>query len=467
MKKLVYLISPKRSKSLAIAQGCFLLIVGLLSTIFVMTNNSGYGMTQRIWNSFAGVGGKMAYPYLSLEERVVDLDNKLSDSGSSFGASELDSLGSGCSYDRPELVRAQPLMRAVVVYFSVPQLNVYLDQLKWCMRSLLEMMKNEPPLWRTDMVVYVENITLPHLLDLGCSTTARQNSSEPFRCILVEYIRIENRKLTVNSTEYERDAVTQLKEYPYGESIMPLAENPTAYANYDYVIRTDLDVFFTPAFAKWLPPHCAFISGSGGYGDQYNMQKLAHVANYSGIYFNTTVWNIGSTWIGPPALVAKVAERTVHWMIHLSKVEFSPKMRTMAFWSMAAMWPEWHYGVLSMYGAHLAINEILQLGNKYPFQKTDLDHPTTSQANCTTDGPIHLHTYQSPEYFSKYVFTERRYVGDNALPTVLNSTRCCDYAGYIAADSLNMTSFELAIRLKTAKLALDERNPAIVLGTQF
>lgn len=140
----------------------------------------------------------MAYSYL--KERIVDLDDKLSDSGSSFGASELESSGSGCLYDRPELVRAQPLMRAVVVYFSVPQLNVYLDQLKWCMRSMLEMMKNEPPLWRTDIVVYVENITLPHLLDLGCSTTARQNTSEPFRCILVEYIRIENRKLTVNST---------------------------------------------------------------------------------------------------------------------------------------------------------------------------------------------------------------------------------------------------------------------------
>ena len=181
------------------------------------------------------------------------------------------------------------------------------------------------------------------------------------------------------------------------------------------------------------------------------MERLAHVANYSGIHFNTTIWNIGSTWIGTPQLIAKVAERTVHWMVHLSKVEFSPKMRTNAWWSKADLWPEWHYGVLLLYGGHLAVNEVLQSGNAHPFQKLDLDHPTTSPANCSLDGPIHLHTYQTDDYFSKYAFNQRSYNATYPLPDVLNSTQCRDYAGYIAGDSLRMTNAELATRLLTAK----------------
>ena len=83
--------------------------------------------------------------------------------------------------------------------------------------------------------------------------------------------------------------------------------------------------------------------------------------------------------------------------------------------------------------------------------KIDLDHPTTSPANCSLDGPIHLHTYQTQEYFSKYAFSDRRYNATYPLPTTLNSTRCSDYAGFIAGDSLNMTNVELAVRLFIAK----------------
>ena len=251
--------------------------------------------------------------------------------------------------------------------------------------------------------------------------------------------------------EYERSLQQQLKEYPYGGRVSDTAGRKSIFSSYDYVVRTDLDVFFTPAFSNWMPPNCAFVTGSGGYSDDYNMQKLAHVANYSGTYFNSSVWNIGSTWIGPAPLVARITARAVHWMIHLSKIEFSPKQRTSAWWGQASLWPEWHYGVLSMYGTHLAINEVTQLGKKFPFRKMDLDHPTSSHQNCTSEGPLHLHTYQTPDYFSKYVFTDRKYVGNNSLPSSLNSTRCCDYAGYIAGDSLNMTSTELAEMLRMVK----------------
>ncbi|GAV08735.1 hypothetical protein RvY_18389-2 [Ramazzottius varieornatus] len=264
------------------------------------------------------------------------------------------------------------------------------------------------------------------------------------RVVVVVYFSIPQKK-------YERNLQEQMKEYPYLDSIYPLVEHSSSYSKYDFVVRSDLDVFFTPAFAGWIPPNCAFVTGNGGYSDTFNMEKLAHVASYSGIHFNASVRNVGSTWIGTPQLVAKVAERTVHWMVHLSRIEFSPKQRTIAWWGGAPLWMEWHYGVLSMYGGHLAVNEVLESGKRHPYLKLDLDHPTTSSASCTVDGPLHLHTYQSNVYFSKSEFNNRKYVGASALPAFLNSTRC-DYAAYLAADSLVMTSVGLAERLRSAKL---------------
>ncbi|GAU90680.1 hypothetical protein RvY_03062 [Ramazzottius varieornatus] len=351
-----------------------------------------------------------------------------------------------------QTARQLPVLRVVVVYFSISQKDTYFDQIKWSMRSLLEVAETEPPLWRTDLMIYIENTTLPELIDLGCSMTPRQNVLEPFKCILVQYARIQDRELDMNSTEYQRDLQEQMKEYPFIDSIYALVEHSATYSSYDYVIRSDLDVFFTPAFAQWIPPNCAFITGNGAYSDTFNMQKLAHVANYSGIHFNASVQNIGSTWIGPPGLVAKVAERTVHWMVHLSKIEFSPKQRTSAWWGGAPLWMEWHYGVLLLYGGHLAVSEILQSGKQHPFSKLDLDHPTTSPANCTVDGPIHLHAYQNDDYFSKYMFKDRKYNESHPLPAFLNSSRCSDYAGYMASESLRMTSAELADRLRKAKV---------------
>ncbi|GAV01678.1 hypothetical protein RvY_12352 [Ramazzottius varieornatus] len=409
----------KRTGFWTIVQGCLFAIAALISVMTIMTTRS------------------------NLANRMM-----LTDTSHDPGPAE-----ATCVFDSLETARTRPLLRAVVAYFSVSQTAVYFDQLKWCMRSLLEIATTEPALWRTDLIIYIENVTIPDLLDLGCSTTPRQNASEPFKCLLVEYERVQDRVLSANATEYERNLHEQMKEYPFIDSIYALVEHASTYSNYDYVVRSDLDVFFPPAFSHWIPPNCAFVTGNGAYSDPYNMEKLAMVANYSGIHFNTTIWNIGSTWIGSPHLIAKVAARTVHWMIHLSKNEFAPKQRTSAWWSMALLWPEWHYGVVLLYGGHLAVNEVLQSGKQHPFLKLDLDHPTTSTANCTLNGPIHLHTYQNHDYFSKYVFSSRLYNETYSLPSVLNSTRCCDYAGYMAADSLNMTCAELKTRLRTAKLS--------------
>lgn len=43
----------------------------------------------------------------------------------------------------------------------------YEPELRWFIRSWIEIMKYEPELWRTDLILYVENTTEPTLLELG------------------------------------------------------------------------------------------------------------------------------------------------------------------------------------------------------------------------------------------------------------------------------------------------------------
>ena len=192
MRKLSFFTSVKRSKSVTIAQILLLIIAGMLSTIFVMTNN--YGMRQTVFQSYSDLKDKIADSYVGLKEQV----SRLSDRQSKTVMPDI--VKEKCAFEEVDKVRARPLMRAVVVYLSIAQLDTYLDQLKWCMRSLLEVMKSEPPLWRTDIIVFIDNVRISDLLDLGCSTIPRYSALEPFRCILVKYVRVQDRNLTSNST---------------------------------------------------------------------------------------------------------------------------------------------------------------------------------------------------------------------------------------------------------------------------
>ncbi|GAU90989.1 hypothetical protein RvY_03328 [Ramazzottius varieornatus] len=320
----------------------------------------------------------------------------------------------------------QPLMRVMVAFFPVSESN-YLIQIKWCFRSLLEMLKSQPPLWRTDVILYVQNTTAKDLLELGCSTQPRKDKEEPFKCILVQYTRVKDRPVRLLlSTEYEQDLVEQLKEFPSADSIVPLAEQSEHFIQYDVVIRSDLDVFFTPAFATWVPGRCEFVSGSGGYSTSFNVQKLAAVARYNNIPFDSTIWDIGSTWVTSGPLAAKV---------------------------------------ILLYGAQLAVNEVMNaapLNRKtlngrretYIYVKAKLDIQSSSTLEYEKAGVLHIHTFQDGEYFSKFRFVEGKYAGnDTLLPPSLNATqgRVCDYAAYIARQSQLISLPELGKQLRNVK----------------
>ncbi|CAF4351275.1 unnamed protein product, partial [Adineta steineri] len=53
------------------------------------------------------------------------------------------------------------ILRGLLVFFPQSQEEEYLPELLWFYRSWLEMMQQEPFIWRTDLIIYTEKYTLP------------------------------------------------------------------------------------------------------------------------------------------------------------------------------------------------------------------------------------------------------------------------------------------------------------------
>ncbi len=97
-------------------------------------------------------------------------------------------------------------------------------------------------------------------------------------------------------------------------------------------------------------------------------------------------------------------------MLHLSINEFCRIEREQKLASL--LWPDWHYGVLSMYGTHLAVNHLI-ISEELDIRKADqlLDQSTTNndQADLEKNNRLHLHCWHTDKQFSKFQFKENKY----------------------------------------------------------
>ncbi|CAF4202825.1 unnamed protein product, partial [Didymodactylos carnosus] len=111
--------------------------------------------------------------------------------------------------------------------------------------------------------------------------------------------------------------------------------------------------------SKWITDILIFtdyhhkIFGQGGYSDSYNIRKLHRLSYSIGLNYSHLV-NIGSTWYGNPSkclLVARLGLWISVWLAEQEFTEYEKSPKTAAH-----TWPDWYFGVLSMYAVHLAIN---------------------------------------------------------------------------------------------------------------
>ncbi|CAK4846187.1 unnamed protein product [Aphanomyces euteiches] len=347
------------------------------------------------------------------------------------------------SLDVPETEKS--FVRAAVVFLPVGvEGNVFIPQLRWFLRSWQHIKLSEPTLWRTDVVVFT-NGPVPELEDINCTVyNVRKTREEPNRCVLI------NTYKRLKSDEFD---------YDFGDSIGVAASDESAMDIYEWVLRTDMDTFLTPVFAKWKPK--VMTVGGGGYSfSKTNEDRLTRIIKDMGLH-NSKLNNIGSTWYGPAKLVRKCAKLTIDAMKYLHEKEFTALEKSKEYDTKG--WPEWHYGVLTLYAGHIAINHCTRDAGAIKDDKM-LDYSTAS--NGTIDGHAHLHTWQNDDRFSKYIFANGGYAHENKSALDLNVLT--DYAVYMALDSIPAPkSYVNASFVRAAVVFIPTKNREDVFVKQF
>ena len=197
------------------------------------------------------------------------------------------------------------ITRAVVIFYPNDQEEHFYPELLWLYRSWVEMMKDEPISWRTDLVIYSGNFT-SGMESLGCLfNRIRADRNELAQCRVFSYQRISQRSLsdTINETNpyqqidrrLSRLIIAHLRTYSYADSINIMTECYPTFAMYDFILRSDSDVFLTKYFAVYVPANGTFLVGRGGYSTSFNTLRLKRIAqNMNWSYASLS--NIGSTW---------------------------------------------------------------------------------------------------------------------------------------------------------------------------
>ncbi|CAF4711066.1 unnamed protein product, partial [Rotaria sp. Silwood1] len=234
-----------------------------------------------------------------------------------------------------------------------------------------------------------------------------------------------------------------LRTYGYIDSINAIYEGYWTFKMYDFILRTDIDVFIYHHFATYIPSNCAFITGGGRYTTEFNRRKLKSIAHDMG-FAHVNLLNMGSTWYGSPYDGYLVANQTLHGMLWLALYEFAMPERESKLGTL--MWPEWHYGVLLLYGQQLALNHLVGINQiRILIGHNLLDQLTTDdRVEYVQKGiRLNLHCWHTDLPFSKFVFKMGKY-NQTDLEKYKNGKTAQAYAMRMALESKYMTLEELA-----------------------
>ncbi|KAF0714726.1 Aste57867_3727 [Aphanomyces stellatus] len=301
--------------------------------------------------------------------------------------------------------------RAAIVYLPSTDNGKYLNEFRWFHKSWTEMVLQQPPKWRTDIIVFTDGADVPLLHELGCTEVIRMAATDANACVVVYNYK------KVKSAEFN---------YGFADSINVVAVDQAATDPYDWILRTDMDTFMTPAFATWKPPKLTVGSVGGycfdGYDTCDHLLRIARKLNLT----DPTVQDVGSTWYGPAKLIQQCAKLSMQVVNHLHQHEFNETEKSAAYGITG--WPRWHYGVLTMYSGHMAIPHCTKDVGGFDKRNDLIDYPT--YATDKLSDHMHLHTYQGGGDFNKFLFQAGAY--DSVDLSTLDQTTVSGYSMYIA-----------------------------------
>ncbi|CAF0898017.1 unnamed protein product [Rotaria sordida] len=328
------------------------------------------------------------------------------------------------------------IRRAIIVHFPIERSSVYISELKWLYLSWIETIQNQPSDWQTNLVIY----SLPSSLldELGCYEY--NNKLLKNNCIRINYNSLWNK--TKNNNELLRLIQIHVPKWcRHLDSLGILLENSNFLNQYDYILRTDIDVFLTPHFAHYIPFDCSFQIGLGGYSLDYTLHKLSRIAQTLNL-LDANLTHVGSTWYGPPQQIALVGRLALWLSVWLCQNEFTlvEKDQRLSILS----WPQWYIGVISMYASHLAINHYAGRGQIKLIQKPYLiDYSCTTNTSFNEVEIIHIHAWHTNQMFSKFLFKNGSYDEILSKKTQWNTSYSLDFILRIAWQSNQMATKEL------------------------
>lgn len=204
-------------------------------------------------------------------------------------------------------------------------------------------------------------------------------------------------------------------DYRYVNSVACLNGPGASVLNdYDQLLRTDVDVFLTPAWKRYWPSD--FTTGTGGYSnDDHVRENTRRIASRFGLV-HRGIDNIGSTLYGPPALVRDVCELATDLCKYIRTVEFRDE---------EGSWPSWYAGVSLLYATEIAVNHLVPTFSE-PSRK--LDGSSTSIE--TVDQYPHIHCWHTDDRFSKFACQKGEY--SHLTEDELNIDVICDYCTIMA-----------------------------------
>jgi len=211
-------------------------------------------------------------------------------------------------------------------------------------------------------------------------------------------------------------------EYQFMHSISFLAapRYKLLLSSYDMILKTDLDVFLTPAL-PYFKSSSPFSYGLGFYvARPVTKAKLVRISSILGLR-HQNVHNIGATWFGDGMLISKVAAISLEVAQHMILNEFGPNV--------SKSWPEWWRGVISLYASELAVNHVL---SKDEIQNVASHFDVFSHSVSNTASVCHIHCWHQLNVFSKRLWKENKYSKDLFPQDNLAINVIRDYCLYIA-----------------------------------
>lgn len=269
--------------------------------------------------------------------------------------------------------------------------------------SWKQTLKRLPDAWRLDFVVTIDieiadESTRSVIFDkMGCVKAKRTNKTAPSQCIVFE--GYESALPVETLKEFKNPAYRH-----YAESLASFMSHDVDLTAYDWLLRADLDSIVTPSFATWVPEYPTV--GYDPYHTEFTLHRFYSVARVLGFNHqgNETpfIENIGPSWYGPRSMIMDCLNLSTQMVVYLTKYEFDTYQRSADIGVRG--WMDWHFGVLSMYAGHIAVNHyqpvynILQNHSNLDWSMAEIDALDSEHYLLTAHG------WQTSSEFSKNSF---------------------------------------------------------------